>query len=138
MEAARQRALVRATAVNKTKKEKDKASSSTPKDVTKGVPKRKSEGKDDRPLKKGIGITIGDVKQKKLSPPKPTHGAGKGLMKGTSPVSEGTPLLLTHKGYTVEMVESIIKETDVEPCAEHATEDLGAPGLFKLLRVCFS
>ncbi|KAK9994149.1 hypothetical protein SO802_023852 [Lithocarpus litseifolius] len=32
------------------------------------------------------------------------------------------------------MVESIIKEMDVDPCAEQETEDLGAPGLFDLSR----
>lgn len=52
MEAARQRALVRAAAASK-KKVKEGASSSAPKDVTKVPFKRKSEGKDDCPLKKG-------------------------------------------------------------------------------------
>lgn len=118
MEIARQRALVRVVAVNKKKKEKDGASSFASKDVTKGVPKRKSEGKDDRPLKKRTSITIGDMKKKKLSPPKPTHGTGTGRMTGTGPVSEGTHRLLMHKGYAVEMVESIIKETDMELCTE--------------------
>lgn len=126
MEATRQRALVRVVTANKKKKEKDRASSSAFKDVTKGVPKRKSEGKDNRPLKKGTGISIGDVKQKKPSPPKLTHEVGKGLMTGTGPVDEGTRRLLTHKGYAVEMVESIIKGTDVEPCADQETEELGA------------
>jgi len=51
MEVARQRALVLAVAANK-KKEKERASSLTPKDVTKVSSKRKSEGKDDHPLKK--------------------------------------------------------------------------------------
>jgi len=36
------------------------------------------------------------------------------------------------------MIESIIKETDLDPCAEQLTEDLGASGLFDLARVCFS
>ena len=35
------------------------------------------------------------------------------------------------------MVESIIKETDVDPCAEQEMEDLGASGLFYLFRVSF-
>ena len=34
------------------------------------------------------------------------------------------------------MVESIIKETDLDPCAEQEMEDLGASGLFDLSRVC--
>ena len=40
-----------------------------------------------------------------------------------------------HKEYVVEMVESIIKETDLDPCAEQTTKDLGALGLFDLSRV---
>ena len=35
------------------------------------------------------------------------------------------------------MVESIIKEIDVDPCAEQETEDLEATGLFDLSRVSF-
>ena len=34
------------------------------------------------------------------------------------------------------MVESIIRETNVDPCAEQEMEDLGASGLFNLSRVC--
>ena len=41
-----------------------------------------------------------------------------------------------HKGYAVEMVESIIKETDLDPYAEQEMEDLGASGLFDLSKVC--
>ena len=41
-----------------------------------------------------------------------------------------------HKGYAVEMVESIIEEMDLDPCAEQETEDLGASGLFDLSRLC--
>ena len=40
-----------------------------------------------------------------------------------------------HKEHVLEMVESIIKETDLDPCAEQMTEDLGALGLFDLSRV---
>lgn len=35
------------------------------------------------------------------------------------------------------MIESIIKETDLDPCADQLTEDLGVLGLFDLARVCF-
>ena len=87
MEAARQRALVRAVAASKKKKEKDRASSSAPKDVTKGMSKRKSKGKDYHLLKKGSGIHLSDKKPKQLSPPKPSHGAGKGLMTKTGPIA---------------------------------------------------
>ena len=40
-----------------------------------------------------------------------------------------------HKEHVLEMVESIIKETDLDPCAEQMTEDLGALGLFDLSRI---
>ena len=43
--------------------------------------------------------------------------------------------LLTHKEHAVEMVESTIKATDLDPCAEQTTEDLGASALFNLSRV---
>ena len=43
--------------------------------------------------------------------------------------------LLTHKDHALEMMESIIKDKDVDPCAEQATIDLGALGLFYLTRV---
>ena len=60
MDAARQRALVRASAAVRKQKEKEGASSSAPKGVTKGTSKQKSDGKDDHPLKKGQGILAGD------------------------------------------------------------------------------
>ena len=34
------------------------------------------------------------------------------------------------------MVESIIKEMDLDPCANQETKDLGVSGLFDLSRVC--
>ena len=34
------------------------------------------------------------------------------------------------------MIESIIKETDLDLCAEQKTEDLGVSSLFDLSRVC--
>ena len=34
------------------------------------------------------------------------------------------------------MVELIIKQTDVDPCANQETEDLGASGIFDFSRVC--
>ena len=123
MEVARQRALVRAVATSKKKKEKDGASLSVPKDVTKGTSKRKNEGKDDHPLKKGQVVPVGD-KPKKSLPLKPSHRVGKGLMTSTSPVTQGSVRrLLTHKEHAVEVIESIIKDTDMDPCAEQTTED---------------
>lgn len=44
--------------------------------------------------------------------------------------------LITHKDYAVEMVNSIINETDLDPCAAQSLEDLGASSLFDLSRVC--
>ena len=97
------------------KKEKEGASTSAPKVIGKRLLKRKNEGKANHPLKKGSVILVDD-KQKKLSPSKPNHGAGKGLMTATGPVTQGTVhRLLMHKEHAVEMVESIIKDADLDP-----------------------
>ena len=118
MEAMRQKALVRAAATSKKKKEKDEASLSAPKDDTKVTSKRKSKGKDYHPLKKGSVIPAGD-KPKKSSPLEPSHGAGKGLMTSTSPVTQGTVCrLLTHNEHAIEVMESIIKDINMDPCAK--------------------
>ena len=109
---------------------------SAPKVIGKGSSTRKNEGKDDRPLKKGPVNPVGDKQSKKSSLPKPSHGASKGLITATDPITQGIVRhLLTHKEYVVEMVESIIKETDLDPCAEQMTKDLGTSGLFDLSRV---
>ena len=100
MEAARQRVLVRAKAAHK-----------------KGAPKRKADGKDDHPSKKP-SVTPREKQLKKPSPPNPSHGTGKGLMTLTGSITQRPRLFLMHKGYTVETVESIIKQTDVDPYAE--------------------
>ena len=60
IEAARQKALVRALAMAHKQKEKEGASSSAPKGIDKGMSKRKSDRKDDHPLKKGSGIPAVD------------------------------------------------------------------------------
>ena len=71
---------------------------------------------------------------KKPSPLK--HGAGKGLMTTPGPITQDSEhRLLIHKDYAVEMLESIIKEKDVDPCASQATGELGDSGLFDLARV---
>ena len=57
-------------------------------------------------------------------------------MTSTSLVSEGPCCLLTHKDYVVGEVESLIKPTDIEPCDQVGTEDLGASALFDLTRLC--
>jgi len=41
---------------------------------------------------------------------------------------------VSHKEYTVKMVNSIIKDTNLDECGEHATEDLRASSLFDLAR----
>lgn len=115
---AKQRALVRASAVVRKQKEKEGDSSSTPKGITNGSSKQESEQKDNRPLKKGLAFPASG-KPKKPSPPKPSHGAGKGLMTATSLVTQGTiHRLLTNKEHIIEMTGSIIKDTDLDPCAE--------------------
>ena len=53
------------------------------------------------------------------------------------PITQGTVRhLLTHKEYAVEVIKSIIKDTDLDPCAEQTIEELGVSGLFDLSRVC--
>ena len=56
-------------------------------------------------------------------------------MTSTGPVVEGPYRLLTHKDFVVKKVESLIKPTDVKPCAESGMEELGVSALFDLTRV---
>ena len=86
IEAARQRTLVRASVAALKQKEKERTSSFAPKGVTKGSSKRKNEGKDDRPFKKGLAFPVSDKPKKSLLP-KPSHRAGKGLMTTTGLVT---------------------------------------------------
>ena len=121
MEATRMRASLRAsTTVRKKEEKKEKrkegVSSSAPKVVENGAPKRKTDGKDDCPFKKA-SVNPGEKHPKKPSPPEPNQEASKGLMTSSGPVTQGTRHLLMHKGYVVEMVESIIRGTDLDPCA---------------------
>ena len=124
MEAVRQRALVK---VSVAARKKEGASSSTPKGVDKGTSKQKSDGKDNRPLKKGPCIPSVEKQPKQSYPPKPSHGAGEGPMTSAR--------LLTHKEHVVEMIKLIIKEIDLDLCAEQLTEELWALSLFDLARV---
>ena len=137
MKAAKQR--VRAAAARKKEEEKAKGkegvSSSAPHAISKGSAKGKADGKDDPPSKK-VAITPGDVPFKKSSP-KSSRGVGKRVMTSSGRVIEGPRCLLTHKDYTVEEVESFIKSTDLDPCAQLGTEDLEASAFFDLARVCF-
>ena len=43
--------------------------------------------------------------------------------------------LVSHREYAVEMVNSIIKDTDLDKCGEHATKDLGVSSFFDLARI---
>ena len=52
-------------------------------------------------------------------------------MMGKGPVQR----LVIHKDYVVEMVTLIIKETNLNVCGEHTSEDLGAFGLYNLSTV---
>ena len=57
------------------------------------------------------------------------------MMTSTGPIVEGPRCLLTHKDYAIEEVQSLLKPTDVDPCAELGTEELGVSTLFDLTRV---
>ena len=136
-----QKAQVKASTAHRKEKQKAKGkegvSSSAPKAVEKGVPKRKADEKDNPPSKK-VTVTPRDKLPKKSSPLKLSHDTGKGLMTMSSPISQGlNHRLLTHKDYAVEMVESIIKKKDVDLCTEEMTKELGASGLFDLAWVRF-
>ena len=137
MESPKQRirAAVARQKEEKRAKEAGGETSSTPKVVSKQA-KRKPDGNDGRPSKK-VAVTPGDDAAKEKSPPKPSHGAGKGAMTSLGPVREGPCRLLTHKDYAVGEVKSFIKPTGIEPCDLLETEDLGASALFDLTRVCF-
>ena len=136
MESAKQR--IRATAARQKEEKRTKEAggetSLTPKVVSKQA-KRKPDGSDGCPSKKAA-VTPGDGAAKEKSPPKPSHGVGKGAMTSLGPVSKGPCHLLTHKDYAIGEVKSFIKPTDIEPCDLLETEDLGASALFYLTRVC--
>ena len=141
MEVVRQRAQVRVVAARRKEEEKktkgEGASSSAPEAAGKGASKRKADKKDDCPPKK-VSVTPGDKLPKKSLPPKPSHGAGKGVMTTSDPVIQGLDLhLLTPKDYAVEVMEFIIKDKDVDPCVDQEMEELGVSGLFNLARVRF-
>ena len=108
--------------------------SSTPKASSKQA-KRKPDGSDRRPAKKAV-VTPGNGAAKEKSPPKPSHGAGKGAMTSLGLVNEGLCRFLTHKDYAIGEVKSFIKPADIEPCDQLGTKDLRATALFDLTRVC--
>ena len=122
MKAAGLKVQVRAAATRKKEegkgKEKEVVSLLAPNAISKGSAKRKGDGKDDHPSKK-VSVTPGEKLPKKPSPPKPKHGTGKGLMTTSGPVAQDPDRrLLTYKDYALEMVKSIIRDKDVDPCAE--------------------
>ena len=93
------RAQVCASATQQKKKEKDKTkgegvSSLALKAVGK-VPKRKNNGKDDRPSKKPA-VNVGDRSSKKPTLQKTGHGVGKGLMMTLGPVTQGPDVTSLH------------------------------------------
>ena len=136
MEATKQRvkaAVARKKEEERKAKETKGVSSSAPKTVSK-VSKRNPDRKDDRPSK-NVAITPEDVPPNK-SPFKSSQGVGKGVMTSSNLVIGGPHCLLTYKDYAVEEVESFIKLTDIGPCDQLGTEDLGASTLFDLARVC--
>ena len=59
-------------------------------------------------------------------------------MTTSGPVTQGPDhRLLTHKDYTVEVIETIIKDKDMNLYVEQTTEELRALGLLNFTRVCF-
>ena len=134
MESAKQRIRAAAARQKAEKKEQEAGgeASSTPKVPTRQA-KRKPDGSNRGPTKKAA-VTPSSVKEN--SPPKPSHGAGKGAMTSLGPINEDPCRLLTHKDYAVEEVKSFVKPTNIEPCDQLGMEDLGASALFDLTRVC--
>ena len=58
-------------------------------------------------------------------------------MTAKGPITQGAVhCLLTHQDHAVEVVESIIKEMNMDFYAEQLMEELGASSLFDLARVC--
>ena len=137
MESTKQR--IRAAAAAK-KKQQEKAGGestppSAPRPVGKVTAKRKPDGREDSPGKKAAP-TPGDKSSRRPSPPRPVHGAGKGPMTSSGPISQGSVRrLLTHKDYAVEVTESILKDEEMDPCAEQTIDEIKASGLFDLTRV---
>ena len=88
MDAAKQR--IRVTVTRKKEEAKlakgtEEGTSSAPKAVSM-VSKRKPNGDDDY-LSKRTTVTPGDASPKRKSPLKPSHGAGKGVMTSSGPVT---------------------------------------------------
>ncbi|KAK9997781.1 hypothetical protein SO802_017384 [Lithocarpus litseifolius] len=131
MESAKLRAQIRAAAARK--KEEGKGKKGVSASIPKGAPKRKGDGAEDRPSKK-VAVAPGDHSSK---PPSPKHGVGKGLMSARGPViPEEGRCILTHKGYALEQLDSILGKEEADSCANQPVQELGDSGLFDLARVC--
>ena len=50
-------------------------------------------------------------------------------------VSGPVQRLVNYKVYVIEMVNSIINDTNLDECGEHATKDLGVSNRFNLAKV---
>ena len=72
--------------------------------------------------------------RKTITPTK--HGAGKGLMKGSSTTQEKSSVLFRKDSkYTLEKLSSILTSEDYEDLSNHATEAMGESGLFCVAQV---
>ena len=135
MDVAKQR--IRAATARKKEERMTKGAevgdSSAPKTVNKTL-KRKADSEVSRLSKKTVTISV-VTSPKGKSALKPGHGAGKGAMTSSSPVTEGLSCLLTHKAYVVAEVGSFVKPTDIEPCDLVGSEELGVSALFDITRV---
>ncbi|KAK9995352.1 hypothetical protein SO802_020038 [Lithocarpus litseifolius] len=99
--------------------------------VDKGTPKRKGDGIGDRSAKKQT-VTLGDHF---VTPLSPKRGAGKGLMTAQGPVTqEDERCLLTHKGYALEWLDSILGKKDADSCVSQSVQELRDSSLFDLAR----
>lgn len=96
METVRQRASVRASTTAHKQKEKEGAATLAPKVIGKGTSKWKNEEKDNYPLKKRPSTPVGDKQSKQLSPPKPSHAVGKGLMRLQVPSPRESFVIFLH------------------------------------------
>ncbi|KAK9996908.1 hypothetical protein SO802_021594 [Lithocarpus litseifolius] len=132
MESGRLKAQIRAAAAQKKKEEgKEGTSKHVQKAANKGAPKRKGDGDDDRQAKKPA-VTLGDASSK-LSPPK--RGAGKGPMTAQGPVAQvDGRCMLTHMGFALERLDSILGTEEADICAGQSVQELGDSGLFDLAR----
>ncbi|KAK9999677.1 hypothetical protein SO802_019280 [Lithocarpus litseifolius] len=131
MESAKLRAQIRAAAARKKEEGKGKEGAST--SLPKSAPKRKGDGTEDRPAKK-VTVVPRDHSSK---PPSPKHGVDKGLMSAQGPViPEDRRCILTHKGYALERLDSILGKEEADSCVNQSVQELGDSGLFDLARVC--